>query len=62
MTNKLALIVAVVLGVCSILGIRFYVEKVKTSYEQTAQLVDVPVAMARTAYRPTWLNVTSKPA
>lgn len=44
MTNKLALVVAVALGVLSILGIRFYVEKIKTQYEQTAQLVDVPVA------------------
>ena len=44
MTNKLALVVAVVLGVLSIMGIRFYVERIKFQYETTQQLVDVPVA------------------
>jgi pilus assembly protein CpaB len=40
----LALVVAIVLGVLSILGIRFYVEKIKTQYDTQAQLVDLPVA------------------
>lgn len=44
MTNRLALVVAIVLGVLSILGIRFYVEKIKTEYTAQAQLVDLPVA------------------
>ena len=44
MTNKLALVVAVVLGVLSILGVRFYVEKIKDSYEKKVGLVDIPVA------------------
>ena len=44
MTNRLALVVAIVLGVLSILGIRFYVEKIKTQYDTQAQLVDLPVA------------------
>jgi len=43
-TNKLALVVAVVLGVLSILGVRFYVEKIKVSYDTKSQLVPVPVA------------------
>lgn len=44
MTNKLALVVAVVLGVLSILGVRFYVEKIKDSYNQKVAPIDVPVA------------------
>jgi len=43
-TNKLALVVAVVLGVLSILGVRVYVEKIKTTYENKVGLVDVPIA------------------
>jgi pilus assembly protein CpaB len=43
-TNRLALVVAIVLGVLSILGIRFYVEKIKAQYDVAAQLVDLPVA------------------
>ncbi|MEZ0231075.1 MAG: Flp pilus assembly protein CpaB [Planctomycetota bacterium] len=44
MTNKLALVVAVVLGVLSILGVRFYVEKIKRTYDEKVAPVDVPVA------------------
>lgn len=44
MTNKLALVVAVVLGVLSILGVRFYVEKIKKAYDDKNTPVDVPVA------------------
>jgi pilus assembly protein CpaB len=43
-TNKLALVVAVVLGVLSILGVRFYVEKIKVAYDTKNAPVDVPVA------------------
>lgn len=44
MTNKLALVVAVVLGVLSILGVRFYVEKIKVGYDIKVAPIDVPVA------------------
>ena len=44
MTNKLALVVAVVLGVLSILGVRFYVEKIKSQSAASTAPVPVPVA------------------
>lgn len=44
MTNKLALIVAVVLGVLSIVGIRLYVDKLEKSQMMRDNLIDVLVA------------------
>lgn len=44
MTNKLALIVAVVLGVLSIVGIRLYVDKLEKSQLMRDNLIDVLVA------------------
>jgi pilus assembly protein CpaB len=43
-TNKLALVVAIVLGVLSILGIRVYLEKIKSGYELQAQPIPEVVA------------------
>jgi pilus assembly protein CpaB len=43
-TNKLALVVAVVLGVLSILGIKLYVDKIKNEVEQKTQMGEVLVA------------------
>jgi pilus assembly protein CpaB len=43
-TNKLALVVAVVLGVLSILGIRAYVEKMKQDFDNRVAPVELPVA------------------
>lgn len=44
MTNKLALIVAVVLGVLSIVGIKLYVDKIKFQAERDQQIAEVLVA------------------
>ena len=44
MTNKLALIVAVVLGVLSILGIKAYVERVQQDLMYTTEMMTVMVA------------------
>ncbi len=44
MTNKLALVVAVVLGVLSIVGIRLYVDKIEKANIISQNLVDVLVA------------------
>lgn len=44
MTNKLALVVAVVLGVLSIVGIRLYVDKIEQKQLMEKQLIDVLVA------------------
>ncbi len=44
MTNKLALIVAVVLGVLSILGIKAYVEKIRVAAEVDQEKMNVLVA------------------
>lgn len=45
MTNKLALIVAVVLGVLSILGIKAYVEKIQNAAEVDQEKMNVLVAV-----------------
>lgn len=44
MTNKLALVVAVVLGVLSIVGIRLYVDRIEKTNLVNLQLIDVLVA------------------
>ncbi|MCW8140038.1 MAG: Flp pilus assembly protein CpaB [Planctomycetota bacterium] len=44
MTNKLALVVAVVLGVLSIVGIRLYVDKLEKQHQIRQNLIDVFVA------------------
>lgn len=44
MNNKLALLVAIVLGVLSIVGIQMYIQKIKTQAIRDQELVDVYVA------------------
>ncbi|MDF1660224.1 MAG: Flp pilus assembly protein CpaB [Planctomycetota bacterium] len=49
MNNKLALIVAVVLGILSIVGINMYIQKIKQDSIRGEELVDVYVASKRVA-------------
>ena len=44
MTNKLALIVAVVLGVLSIMGIKAYVDQIEQREKVKQELIEVMVA------------------
>lgn len=56
MTNKLALVVAVVLGVLSIIGIRLYVDKMRMDYEVRVDPVDCFVAARDVAAGRTFTN------
>lgn len=66
MTNKLALVVAVVLGVLSIIGIRLYVEGIEKSQIQQQMLIDVLVASkdipAQRVFGPDDVDVAQLPA
>jgi Flp pilus assembly protein CpaB len=65
-TNKLALVVAVVLGVLSIIGIRLYVEGIEKSQIQSQMLIDVLVASkdvpAQRIFGPDDVDVAQLPA